>query len=47
MTMNLNSFLLVLSLVLLLLAALKTPEPARVSFGWMGLFLWMLLQVIR
>ncbi len=45
--MTINLFLMVLSLVLLLLAALKVPEHPRVSFGWLGLFLWMLVQVLR
>jgi hypothetical protein len=42
-----NLFLMVLALVLLLLAAVRVPEPARVSFGWLGLFCWLLATVIH
>ncbi len=44
--MTLNTFLVVLAFVLLVLAALKTPEPARVSFGWAGMALWRLTVVL-
>lgn len=37
--MSIRLFILVLACVLLLLAACKTPEPPRVSFGWAGVFL--------
>jgi steroid 5-alpha reductase family enzyme len=40
--MSINIFLQVLALVFLVLAALKTPEPAKLSFGWAGMALWML-----
>ncbi len=40
--MSLNVFLQVLALVFLVLAALKTPEIPRLSFGWAGMALWML-----
>jgi hypothetical protein len=43
--MNLNTFLLVLALVMLVLAAVKCPEPPRLSFGWAGMSLWMLTVV--
>jgi hypothetical protein len=44
-----NLFIQVLALVLLLLAALKipNPEPARVNLGWMGLFFWLLSITIK
>ena len=44
--MSVNTFLLVLAFVLLVLAALKTPEPGRVSYGWAGMALWMLTVVL-
>lgn len=37
--MSIKLFVIVLACVLLLLAACKTPEPPRVSFGWAGAFL--------
>ncbi len=43
--MNLNTFLLVLALVMLVLAAVKCPEPGRLSFGWAGMSLWLLTIV--
>jgi len=43
--MTLNVFLQVLALVLLVLAAIKTPEPARCSYGWAGMALWLLTIV--
>lgn len=43
--MTLKLFLFVLALVLLLLAALKVPEPRWLSFGWMGVFLLALSQI--
>lgn len=42
---TLNLFLVVLALVLLLLEALKISHP-RVSFGWLGMFLWLLSTVL-
>jgi hypothetical protein len=47
MTITINLFLMVLALVFLMLAGLKVPEPPRLSFGWMGLFFWLLATVIR
>jgi len=44
--MSLNSFLIVLAVVFLFLAAFKTPEPTRLSFGWAGMALWMLTIAI-
>ncbi len=35
---TLKLFVLVLSLVLLLMAAFKVPELPRISWGWMGAF---------
>ena len=43
--MSLNLFLLVLAFVLIVLAALKTPEPPRLSFGWAGVALLVLTQI--
>jgi hypothetical protein len=43
--MSVNLFLQVLALVCLVLAALKTPEHPRISFGWLGMALWMLTVV--
>ena len=45
--MSLHLFLLVLDLVLLVLAAVKCPEPAHLSFGWAGMALWLLTLVFR
>ncbi len=45
--MTINLFLVVLAIVLVLLAALKTPEHPRVSFGWLGLFCWLLSMAIK
>lgn len=44
--MTLNTLLLVLSFVLLALAACNCPSPARLSFGWAGMALWMLTIVL-
>lgn len=44
--MTLNTFLLVLALVLLCLAAAKVNEPSHCSFGWTGMALWMLTAVL-
>lgn len=44
--MTLSLFLMVLALVLLVLAAVKCPEPPRVSFGWAGMALWLLTAII-
>lgn len=38
-------FVVVLALVLLLLAALNVSHP-RVSFGWLGMFLWLLSTLL-
>ena len=43
--MSLNLFLQVLALVCLVLAAFNTPSPSRLSFGWLGMALWMLTVV--
>lgn len=37
--MTLHLFLSVLAIVLLLLAAIKVPEPSWLSYGWGGVFL--------
>jgi hypothetical protein len=39
-------FLVVLAFVFLVLAAVKCPEPGRLSFGWAGMALWMLTIVL-
>lgn len=44
--MTLHLFLSVLALVLLVLAAIKIPEPSWLSYGWAGMALWMLGFVI-
>lgn len=43
--MSVTLFLQVLALVLLALAAAKTPEPSHCAFGWTGMALWMLTVV--
>lgn len=40
--MSINIILQVLALVFLFLAAVKLTEPARLSYGWAGMALWML-----
>jgi hypothetical protein len=44
--MTLSLFLMVLALVFLGLATAKTPEPPRLAFGWAGLFLWLLVEML-
>jgi hypothetical protein len=44
--MSVKIFLLVLALVLLLLAAVKIPEPSRLSYGWTGLAIWLLVAML-
>ncbi len=44
--MTLNLFLLVLALVLLVLAAIKLPEPTRLSYGWAGVAILDLVLVL-
>lgn len=44
--MNLNLFLEVLALVFLVLAGVKTPEPTKLSYGWMGLAIIDLVLVL-
>jgi hypothetical protein len=44
--MSLGLFLMVLALVLLVLATAKIPELPRLSWGWGGLLLWMVVQVL-
>lgn len=43
--MTISVFLLVLALVFLVLAAAKVPELPRLSWGWAGLALWILVQI--
>jgi hypothetical protein len=44
--MSLSLFLEVLAAVLILLAAIKTPEPPKLSFGWCGVFLLVVVLVL-
>lgn len=44
--MTLNTFLVALAFVLLVLAAVKCPEPPHCSFGWTGMAIWMLQVVL-
>ena len=44
-TMSWQLIVLVFAVVFLALAAFKTPEHPRVSFGWLGMFLWLLVEV--
>jgi hypothetical protein len=44
--MSINIFLQVLALVLLVLAALKTAEPPRCSFGWTGVAILVLTLIL-
>lgn len=44
--MSIATLLLIAALVLLLLAALNVPAPARLSYGWMGLFLVLLVRLL-
>jgi len=44
--MTLNTFLVLLGFVFLFIAALKTPEPPHLAYGWAGMALWMLTQVL-
>lgn len=46
MVITLRLFMVVLSLVLLLLAGLNSPSPARVNLGWLGMFLWLLSTLL-
>ena len=43
--MSINLFLQVLALVALGLAAFNAPGVPRVTWGWLGMFLWMLTVV--
>lgn len=45
--MSVILFLEVLALVLLTLAAVRYPEPTRVSFGWSGVALLCLCLVFN
>lgn len=44
--MNINIFLEVLALVLICLAAAKLPEPPRLSYGWCGVALLVLVLIL-
>ena len=43
---TIHLFLTVLALVFLLLAATRVPER-YVSYGWMGMFLWLLTLLVK
>jgi uncharacterized membrane protein len=43
---TIHLFILVLALVLVFLAAIKLPEPPRISYGWMGVFLAILSLIV-
>jgi hypothetical protein len=43
--MSVNLFLQVLALVALALAAFNAPGHPRISWGWLGMFLWMLTVI--
>ncbi len=47
MQITLQLFIVVLALVSLLLATAKVPELPRVSWGWLGLFLWLLSSLMK
>ena len=44
--MTISLFIIVAALVFLFLAAFNVPS-GRVSFGWLGMSLWLLSTVIR
>lgn len=44
--MSLRIFLLICSMLFLGLAAFRAQEPAWLSYGWLGLALWMLTNVL-
>jgi len=46
MTISFHLLLIVLALVLLALAGLKVNEHPRISFGWWGLFCWLLSMFV-
>ncbi len=47
LAMSVSLFLSVLGIVLLLLAGFNVPGYPRVSFGWLGLFLWFLATLVK
>ena len=44
--MSATQLILILSLVFLGLAAFNIPAPPRLSWGWLGLFLLALVQLV-
>lgn len=44
--MSVTQFILILALVFLGLAAFNIPSPPRLSWGWLGLFLFALVQLV-
>lgn len=44
--MNASQIILLLALVFLGLAAFNIPSPPRLSWGWLGLFLLALVQLV-
>jgi hypothetical protein len=48
MVVNAHLIVMVLSLVLLLMAALEVPKARSwTNYGWAGLFFWMLSNFIK
>jgi hypothetical protein len=44
--MTATMFIMVLALVLLALATFRVPEPPWATYGWAGLFLWLLVELL-
>lgn len=44
--MTLQAFMIVLAAVFLALAAIKLPEPPHLSYGWAGMFIWMVTVLL-
>lgn len=47
MTVSVNLFCLVLSMVLLLLAGLNVPSHPRINLGWLGMFFFVLASTLK
>ena len=44
--MTITTILLAISLILLLMAAINWPNPSPVALGWLGLFFYVLAQLV-
>ena len=44
--MTITTILLAISLILLLMAAINWPNPSPVALGWLGLFFFVLAQLV-